>query len=202
MNPNEMQTAWNSPRNNLTSEQQRQLAGQFSRQMIRRRRFQAAWLVWTFIALTAGTLLATRAIHAGNAKLNEEWELFPLLIVPWAFAFYFLRRHLKPAGSEARGEMPVVDSVLASLASNRAERSHLRMVGILYAVMIPLLALAMRQLGAAGKASSSELASMAVLFGGVLLLSGAGIAARYFTRLLPQQKRLEALLAELTSEAQ
>ncbi len=41
---------------------------------------------------------------------------------------------------------------------------------------------------------------MAALFAGVLLLSGAGIAARYFGRLLPQQKQLHALLAEMVDE--
>jgi hypothetical protein len=54
----------------------------------------------------------------------------------------------------------------------------------------------MRQLQAAGKVSGHELTSMAVLFGGALVISAAAIAALFFGRLAPQQKRLEVLLAE------
>ena len=48
MNLNEMQNAWNSPRNNLPTQERQRLAGQFIRQMIRRRRFRAIWLINTF----------------------------------------------------------------------------------------------------------------------------------------------------------
>ncbi|HWN94473.1 MAG TPA: hypothetical protein VNT99_05540 [Methylomirabilota bacterium] len=202
MNLNEMEGDWNSPRNNLPTEEQQQLAGQFTRQMIRRRRFQAIWLINTFVWLTVITAVALRTIAVGKVKLDQEWGLFPVLIVPWAFAFHFLRRYLKPVTSAARGEMPVADSLRAALGSNRTEQTHLKLVGVLFAIMIPLLALSMQQLHAVGKMSSRELTSMAVFFSGTLLLSGAGIAARYFARVLPQQRRLNALLTDLTNEGQ
>jgi len=138
----------------------------------------------------------------GKVKLDQEWGLFPVLIVPWAFAFHFLRRYLKPVTPAARGEMPVADSLRAALGSNRTEQTHLKLVAVLFAIMIPLLALSMQQLHAVGKMSSRELTSMAVFFSGTLLLSGAGIAARYFARVLPQQRRLNALLTDLTNEGQ
>src|SRR5688572_6603027 len=118
MNLNEMQNAWNSPRNNLPTAEQQQLAQQFTRQMIRRRRFQAIWLANTFVWLTLITLVAFRTIAAGNVNLEQEWALFPLLIVPWAFAFHFLRRYLKPAGPGVSGEVSVADSFRAALNSN------------------------------------------------------------------------------------
>jgi hypothetical protein len=37
------------------------------------------------------------------------------------------------------------------------------------------------------------------LFGGALLVSAAAIAAIFFGRLVPQQKRLEGLLAEVAA---
>lgn len=200
MNLNEMQTVWNSPRNNLPTEERQQLAGKFARQMIRRRRFQTVWLLHTFIALTVITVVAIRAIAVGKAKPELEWALLPLLIVPWAFACHFLRRHLKAGSPAALGELSVADSLRAALGSNRTQQSHLKRVAAMFAIMIPLLAVSMKQLHAVGKVSSNELASMAVFFGGTLLLSGAGIAARYFGRLLPQQKQLDALLAELADE--
>ena len=200
MNLNEMEQDWNSPRNNLPTEPQQKLARQFTRQMIRRRRFQAIWLVNTFVWLTVITAFAIWSIVIGKARPGQEWGWFPLLIVPWAFAFHFLRRYLKPAEPVARGELSVADSMRAALASNRTNQRHLKLVGVLYAVMLPLLALSMQQLHTAGKVSARELMSMAALFAGVFLSGGAGIAARYFGRLLPQQKQLHALLAELADE--
>lgn len=60
MNMNEMQSAWNSPRNNLPTEEQQRLAHQLTRQMIRRRRFQAIWLINTFVFLTVTTAMECR----------------------------------------------------------------------------------------------------------------------------------------------
>jgi len=59
-----------------------------------------------------------------------------------------------------------------------------------------LMAVSAWQLQAAGKASPRELTSMAIFFGGVLQVSGAGVATRYFGRLLPQTKQLEELLRQ------
>jgi hypothetical protein len=199
MNLNEMQNVWNSPRNNLPTEAQQSLANQFARQMIRRRRFQSLWLINTFVWLTLITVLAVRMLAIGQTMPGQEWGLFPLLLVPWGFAIHFLRRYLKPVLPITRGETPIVDSLRAALASNQETRSHLKLVGVLYVIMIPLLALVMRQLHAVGKVSERELVSMAVFFGAVLLVGGIGIAARYFIRLQPQQKRLTELLAELSA---
>lgn len=197
MNLNEIQSAWNSPRNHLPTAEQQRLAGQFTRQMIRRRRFQIIWLINTFVWLTVITALAIWVVATGKANLRQEWGLFPLLIVPWVFAIHFLRRYWNPVAPIVQGELSVADSMRAALGSNRMACSHLKLVGGLFAIMIPVLALTMQQLHAVGKVSSRELLSMAVFFGGVLLLSGAGIAARYFGRLLPQQRKLDGLLAEL-----
>lgn len=202
MNPNEMQSAWNSPRNNLPTQEQQRLTGQFTRQMIRRRRFQAIWLISTFIWLMVITGLAIRTVIVGKVNLEQEWGLLPILIVPWAFAFHFLRRHLSLITVIAGGELPVIGSVRAALACNQSEQSHLKLVSVLFIIMIPILALTIGQLHAAGKASSNELASMAVFFGAMLFLGGAGIAARYFGRVLPQQKQLNSLLTELTNAHQ
>jgi len=202
MNLNEMQNLWNSPGNRPQGAAQLLLADKFARQMIRRRRFQSLWLINTFAWLTLITVLAAWNVLKGKVVPEQEWALLPLLIVPWLFTMHFLRRHLKPIAPVARGELSVTDSFRAALSSNRMEQSHLKLVGALFAVMIPLVALSMRQLQAAGKVSSRELMSMAIFFGGVLLISGAGVAARYFGRVLPQQRRLNALLAELTDPSQ
>ncbi len=200
MNSNELQSAWNSPRNNLPTEEQQRLAGQFSRQMIRRRRFQSIWLTNSLVWLTIITVLAIRSAVVGKTT-SQEWGLFPLLLVPWGFALYFLRRYLKPVAPLARGEMSIVDSMRAALASNQETRSHLKLVGVLYAIMLPVLALGMRQLYVVGKVSDRELASMGLFFGVVLLGGALGIAIRYFRFLVPQQRQLDALMTDMADEA-
>jgi hypothetical protein len=197
MNSDELQNIWNSPRNKLLSEEQRKLAEQFTRQMVRRRRFQTLWLIHTFFWLAVITVLAIRAVAIGKVSPEQEWGLLPLLIVPWFFAFHFLRRYLKPVAPMTRGEISIVDSLRAALASNQEARSRLKLVGVLYVIMIPLLLLAIRQLHAVGKVSGHELTSMAMGFGAVFLIGAVGIAVKYFARLQPQQRRLDALLTEL-----
>lgn len=195
MNFDELQQDWNSPRNNLPTEQQRALAEKVSRQMIRRR-FQTFWLVHTFVWLTLITGLAIVMIATGRTSPAQEWGLFPLLIVPWGFAIHLLRRYRKPTAPATCGELPVSDSLSAALASNRTAQSHSKWIGSLYLVLTPLLGLAMQQLHATGKVSSRELTSMAVFFGATLLFYGVIIAARYFGCLRPQQEQLEDLLQQ------
>lgn len=201
MNFDELQSDWNSPRNNLPSEQQRALAEKFSHQMARRRRFQSFWLVHAFVWLTLITGLAIWMVVVGKASPTQEWGLFLLLLAPWGFAIHFLRRHLQPPTPIARGESPVKDSLSAALISNRTHQSHLKLVGLLFVIMIPLLVVAMQQLHAVGKLSARELMSVAIFFAATLLVCGAGIAAQYVGRLLPQQKQLEDLLRHFETDA-
>jgi hypothetical protein len=197
MNFNEMQNAWNSPSNNLPTEQQRQLAKRFTRQMNRRRRFRTVWLVNTFVSLTAITALAIRMLAIGKVQPAQEWGLFPLLIIPWGFAIHCLRQHWKPSAAKS-GDLSVLDSFRAALASNRSSQSHLKWIGALYLIVIPILAVTLRQLRQVGKISDRELTSMIALFGIALLAVAVGIALRYFAALRPQERKLDTLLAELT----
>ena len=197
MNHDDMQALWNSPANHPADAAQRQLVEQFGRRLIRQRRFQAVWLVNVFVWLTLITALAVWNVVAKKVSLTVEWGVIPLLIVPWAFAVFFLRRHLKPAALVVRGELTVTDSLRAALAAIRTQQSHLKRVGLLLAIMIPLLAVSLWQLHAAGKTSPRELTSMVAFFGGTLIACGAAIAARHFLWLRPRQRQLDEALAEL-----
>jgi hypothetical protein len=197
MNFDDLKQIWNGPLNQWPAEGQQLLARHFAKELARRRRFQAVWLGWTFLALAGITFLALRAMASHRVDLELEWVLFPLLLVPWAFAFHFLRRFLEGRSGAPRGVLSVTDALRAALQSNRSAQRRLKLMGILFALMVPMLALAMRQLQLAGKASLSEVISMGVLFAGVLALSAAGMAARLFVRLRPQQRRLESLLVEI-----
>ncbi|HTI99701.1 MAG TPA: hypothetical protein VL527_12540 [Dongiaceae bacterium] len=200
MNANEMHSAWNSHRNNLPPEAQQRLVGQFTQQTIRRRRFQTFWLIHTFAWLTIITVLGIAAVLTGKTRLAHEWGLLPLLLIPWAFAIHFLRWFLRAALPTTPGELPVTESLRLALVSNQAQQTHLKLVAGLFAIMIPVLAMTLCQLYAVGKVSANDMVSMTVFFGAVLGLSAAGIAVRYFARLLPQQRQLKTLLAAMADE--
>src|SRR5690348_16686173 len=111
MDQNEIQEVWNSRENNFKAEERKRLADNFGRQMNRRRRFQAIWLIQTFIALSAITIIAIGSIATGKTHLNQQWALLPLLTVPWLFAFHFLRRYLRPVSPILGGEKSIVESL-------------------------------------------------------------------------------------------
>lgn len=201
MNLDELQKDWNSPRNNLPTEQQRALAEKFSRQMIRRRRFQRYWLIHTFVWLTLITGLMVVMMATGKANPTLEWGVFPLLLVPWGFAIQMLRRYRQPAVLAARGELPVGDSLSAALASNQTAQTQSKWIGALYVSLLPLLGVVMNQLHAVGKVSSRDLVSMAVFIGATFLFCGVVLVARHYGRLRPQQKQLEDLLRQFSQSA-
>lgn len=197
MNLNEMQNVWNSSRNLRPGAEQEQLAQRFVRQLIRRRRFQAIWLINTFVWLTLITLALVQTMGAGKFDFAREWAVLPMLIAPWIVSLHFLRRYLKPASPIPDGSMPVAESLRVALVSNQTERSHLKLVAALLIGLIPFVGLAVHQLHAVGKVSSTEQLCMAVFLGGALLAGILGVAVRYFGRLTPQAMSLSALSREM-----
>lgn len=195
MNFAELQSLWNSPGNQPNPADREKLTQQLLAWVRTQRRHQFVWLAWTFTALAAITALAGWLLFATDkVDLGIEWGSIPLLLLPWCFAFVFLKRFLKPAGPLASGDVPIADALTRALKANEAAQFRLRAVGILYAIFVPVLAISIWQLHSAGKASTRELFSMAIFFGSVLLLSGAGVFARYRFRLKPQHNHLKALL--------
>jgi hypothetical protein len=200
MSFDDMQKAWNTSGNNLGNEELHRLAEQFTRQVVRRRRFQGIWLAQTFLSLTAVSGFAIWSVAKGQTGLRDEWALLPLLVAPWFFAVHFLRRYLQLNTSKKAGELGVVDSLRAALESNRSEIKHLRLVVLLFVIMVPILAVSIQQLHEVGKISMRELNSVRIFFGSSILVSLSGIAAWYFGRLEPQKRKLIRILGEVTEK--
>jgi MFS family permease len=196
----EIQNDWNSNGNNMPSEKQAAIAEQFTRQMINRRKFQGIIVTNAFVLLTLFAIFAAWNMLTGKTNLKHEWGLLLLLLIPWAFACHFLRRHLQSNKNDKNAGTTILDSMRTALRVNRTTQTHLKLMGALYVVFVPILAFSMKQLWNAGKVSERELQSMALFFGLVLLLSAIGVALRYFTRLLPREKKIQELLTELNGE--
>ena len=71
----------------------------------------------------------------------------------------------------------------------------------MYLVAVPVLALCLIQLHSAGKASLRELLCMAGFLGGMLALSASVVFGRFWFRLVPDGKKLQALLRQFESAA-
>ncbi len=104
------------------------------------------------------------------------------------------RRH-----ADYRESIPA--SLRALLDANRRARFRATLVICVHLGSLPLLALVMWQLEAAGKARPHELRSMAVFFGGVIVLAVIGLLIVRARKLRPEQARLQALLRDYEEAA-
>ncbi len=197
MNFNDLQTAWNSGGNKPNSVQREKLSQQFAASLRRQRRNHLIWLVWTFFLLIAMTgFVGWLVFGTDKVDLASEWGILPLMLIPWSVAILFLKRFLKPADPLCRGDVATTNVLAAAATANRAAQSRLKIVGVMYAIFIPVLAYAVWQLHVVGKTSSRELVSMTIFFGAVLGVCAIGVFVRYRFRLVPQQKHLESLLKQ------
>jgi len=185
---------WNSTANRPAIDAGQRLASQFVARMRRRNTFQLMWLVWTLFAMTGITALTM--IHLARNGLDGQWTLFLMLALPWFVTLHFLRAYSRRTRLE-RVALPLGAALAAARASNRVERRGLVFIGIYLAIMAPIIALAVWQLHAAGKASVNQAWSMAFVFGAILTLSAAGMAVRYRRYLLPEMRMIDALLRDL-----
>lgn len=188
---------WRSPANQPDSSAGRAAAAQFTAQWRRRRRWQTAWLAWTFLALTAATALAISQIFRGSLHLGSNAALAPLFALPWLAAVHFLRRHLQQGAAAPHAALPFDEALRRAEQANAAERHRLTVIGWLLVAMTPVCALAVFQLHAAGKATAHEAWSMAVVFGVALAVGLCAVVLRLRWRLQPERDLIAARRREL-----
>ena len=172
------------------------MTNRFTKSLLRQRRFQAAWLGWTFFCLSLTTAyLGWQILATDKVNLASEWGVLPLLVLPWAFAIHFLIRHFRPANSLYRGDAAIVESVRSARDAIRNKRRNLKMIGVLFLIFVPVLALSISQLHTAGKLETHEMISMVVFMAGVLGLSALGLFLKR-RHLGAQQMKLDTVLAQ------
>jgi|GEM_PF-1979883 len=198
MNPESLNDLWNSSANRPGSAAGKQLASHFLSRLRRRRRLRAFWLAWTSFLLTAASVLAVN--HGGRRGLegvNGQWALLPLLALPWMALGYFWWAFFRQGTVSRESALPLRVALVAAQEANTAQRHHLRLVGGLFAAMVPLTAVAIWQLHAAGKTPGNQVWSMAVVLAVIFILGGLGLLARHRLQLVPEQRTIEARLREL-----
>jgi len=189
---------WNTAANRPDPVAGDAVAAQFLTRLHRRRRFQAWWLSWTFLALTGVTALAVAQFQReGVGGLAAQWSAVALLALPWIVAVRFLHAFVREKPGRLDRTLPLVETLAVAQGSNARERHRLVVVLGLLAVMAPVLALAIWQLHAVGKAATHEAWSLATVLGAALLFGAVIVVARLRLRLVPERRMLEALQHDL-----
>lgn len=199
MNHDPLHDLWHSAANQPDAAAERRAGEQFAARWRRQRRLQAVWLAWTFLALAGAAALAFVQLRRGSVTLGTQTMLIPLLGVPWLAAVHFLRMFVQQGAALPDAGKPFAAVVRSAEQANAAERHRLRVIGALLAIMVPVTALAVWQLHAAGKASASEAWSMAAIFALGLTIGLTAVVWRYRTRLVPEQRLIEVRLREIAA---
>lgn len=199
MNHDPLHDLWRSAANQPDAAAERRAAEQFAARWRRQRRLQAVWLAWTFLALAGAAALAFVQLRRGSVTLGTQTMLVPLFGVPWLAAVHFLRVFVQQGAALPHAGQPFAEVVRSAEQANTSERHRLRVIGVLLTIMMPVTALAVWQLHAAGKASASEAWSMAAVFALGLSLGLAAVVWRYRTRLVPEHRLIETRLREIAA---
>jgi hypothetical protein len=160
----------------------------------RQRRRRIALVAWTGLVLGAFTVLA---VHSGAG--GGGWDLRLILAAQWAVVLYWVRQLLQssPAG---RTPSSIRASVETLLREARAERRGTLVLIALFAVVVPLLLVALSGLRDSGRMAPHEAASAAAVFAVVLGLGFLRILHRLFGTLGPRLRQLEALAAQYAAD--
>ncbi len=194
MNFDDLQNVWNSPHNSPTAPEQKRLLIELNQTLQNKRRNHLVWLVWTFLQLGLISVFVGWLIFATDKlTVSREWSVIVLLLIPWFGAGLYLKQFLRPALSNG-GNSDIVNSLNAAKAANLAEQLRLKILGVMYLVFLPALALAMRQLHSVGKITPRETLSMALFLGAALTISACVVAFRYYFRLVPRKRHLDFIL--------
>jgi hypothetical protein len=196
MTPDPLDALWRSDANEPTAAQMEIHRAAFARALASRfRRFAVAMSIAAVgLAAVTGALLLPllRSEAVGRA---EALGLAALLLLPWIALTLFVRRHLRLRDEHPDYSRSIADGLRAALADNHFARARVRTIGILHAVSLPLLGLAVLRLREAGRTTTAEAISMAALLALLLVATGVALGIRYFAHLKPRERRLQELLA-------
>lgn len=186
-----LEQAWRSDANTPTDEVQARLKEQLMHTLKTRRRTE---LLLTGVPAATLTLFTVIALAVVQRNQGAGWPGLAMLALCWglmgAVLWNSLRHQSRDTGS------PLRDTVAGLLAANRRARSNCHVFWAMLPVFMVPLFLAFQRLQQDGRMTTAE-GWQALAVCGVALAASAGWnALRYVMVLKPEQRRLEALLAE------
>jgi hypothetical protein len=186
---------WRSPANTPTPDELDRLRPKLLERLRRERRGLALRLSASGAALALLSVLFVLARLGGDLAGAPGWSTGLLLVPPWIAFALFLRRLLRRRRTDVGAGVAIRAALGAALEETKAALFRARLVGLLHLVSLPAFALALAELRSTGKVRPEELASLALVLGGIVVVSGAWLFHRI--RLLrPRARRLAGLLAD------
>ena len=190
-----LEEVWNSPGNTPGAAAAADFVSDAFERLRRYRRRRIALVVWTGVVLGGFTVLAFRSRADGGG-----WAPGLILAAQWTVLFYWIRQLFRSSPS-GRTPPSIRAGVETLLRETEAERRGNVALLALFAVVVPLLWLALRGLQEAGKMAPHEAASAGAVFAVVLGMGLVRILYRLFGTVLPRRRRLEALAAQYVGDS-
>lgn len=191
---------WNSSSNALPLAAQQTLLADTRAELRRIQRRRTSFVVATGTALViisgciAYAMLARPSGHVTGAVPG-----LLLLVAQW-WAFTLFARDMLAGGRITPADPTIRESLERLWREVDTSRRRQLTVLSLYAVAVPLIAAALIQMRTAGTMAPHEAMSAAALFGAVITIGTTAILFIRYTRILPRQRRLAALLEQYRSE--
>ncbi|MBC8011860.1 MAG: hypothetical protein H7067_17375 [Burkholderiales bacterium] len=197
MNFADLQKTWASPHNHPSAAELEAQKARFVRKLVGQRRGFFVFMAFPIAAMSVMTaLVGWRAFGPGSSSSLEEWAVPLLLALPWAVIVILIRQQLAHHRRHADYRESIPRSLRALLDANRRAQSRTTMILWAHLASLPLLALVIGQLEAAGKVRPHELRSMIGFFGAVIVVSVIGLLIVRARKLRPEQARLQELLRD------
>ncbi len=195
MNYESLRNAWASNANNPSAAASAYVVAEAQATLAKRRAYLRRLLVFAGVMLTIPLALMGLDIVTGQADaidLAREWGLVPFALIPFVALILIATRaapHGAPTGT-------LLETFRALRADNTAARLRIFIIGGAMIAFAPLLYVLLNQLVANGKMAPHEMQSAAFVLGGALALSALWMIVKLVTRLAPERRHLDALIAQ------
>ncbi|UPT62519.1 MAG: hypothetical protein M0D54_19545 [Hyphomonadaceae bacterium JAD_PAG50586_4] len=130
--------------------------------------------------------------QADAIDLAREWGLIPFALIPFV-ALVLIASRAAPSGAPAG---TLLETFRALRADNTAARLRIFIIGGAMIAFAPLLYVLLNQLVATGKMAPHEMHSAAFVLGGALGVSALWMIVKLVTRLAPESRHIDALIAQ------
>lgn len=189
-----LEQAWRSDANTPTDESHALLKEQLMLTLKTRRRLE---VLLTGIPATVLTLFTGMALSAGLKDEGAGWPGIAMLALCWTVLGVVLWNGFRHRSHETGA--PLRDTVAGLLAANRRARSNCHVFWAMLPVFMVPLFMAIQHLQEDGRMNTTAGWQAMAVCGLALAASAGWNLLRYILMLKPEQRRLEALLADYGS---
>lgn len=190
-----LRNAWASNANNPSAAASAYVFAEAQATLAKRRGHLQRLLVFAGVMLTMPLALMGLDIVTGQADaidLAREWGLIPFALIPFVVLVLIATR-AAPQGVPAGA---LLETFRALRADNTAAQLRIFIIGGAMIAFAPLLYVLLNQLVATGKMAPHEMQSAAFVLGSALALSALWMIVKLVTRLAPERRHIDALIAQ------